>query len=150
MLDLEYIAINQLPTWDFYKSNFDLTSWATKVQSTSGAPLTHSVSYGAAESQFEKNQMTSASNEFMKMGTAGYSIMISSGDSGPYPRNNCQEFSISFPASSPYVTSVGASYITQGSTEDKGVTFSGGGFSSTFETPSYQKAAITSYFKNVD
>jgi len=31
MLDLEYIAINQLETWDFYASNFDLTAWATTV-----------------------------------------------------------------------------------------------------------------------
>mmetsp|Transcript_44114 Transcript_44114/g.67652 ORF Transcript_44114/g.67652 Transcript_44114/m.67652 type:complete len:82 (+) Transcript_44114:1027-1272(+) len=81
--------------------------------------------------------MTSASNEFMKMGTAGFSVLISSGDDGPYPRYDCSEFSLSFPASSPYVTSVGATYINSESTNDIGVIFGGGGFSSTFATPKW-------------
>jgi len=81
--------------------------------------------------------MTSASNEFMKMGVAGYSILISSGDDGPYPRSSCFTFSLSFPASSPYVTSVGATYITSDSTNDVGVVFSGGGFSKTFAAPTW-------------
>ena len=42
--------------------------------------------------------------------------MIASGDSGPYPRGDCSRFSSAFPSSSPYVTSVGATYKEADST----------------------------------
>ena len=52
--------------------------------------------------------MQSVNTNLMKLGAKGHSIFVSSGDDGPYPRNDCSKFSTSFPGSSPYVTSVGA------------------------------------------
>lgn len=72
------------------------------------APLVHSISYGEAEKNLDASTMNDANTEFMKMGTQGYTIIIASGDSGPYPRGDCTEFSSSFPGTSPYVTTVGA------------------------------------------
>ena len=63
----------------------------------------------------------------------------------------------SFPASCPYVVAVGA---TQGpeskkdeiacSSETGGIVTSGGGFSSIFKQPPYQKDAVEGFFKNSD
>ena len=66
----------------------------------------------------------------------------------------------SYPATSPYVTAVGATYASSWATPGEGeivcqankhdaVITSGGGFSALFEAPSYQKSAVSSYFSNV-
>ena len=58
--------------------------------------------------------------------------------------NRCKKFDPTWPASSPYVTSVGATYLTDSKTES-GWSSSGGGFGNIFEAPDYQKAAIAGY-----
>ena len=66
----------------------------------------------------------------------------------------------SYPATSPYVTAVGATYASSWATPGEGeivcqankhdaVITSGGGFSALFDAPSYQKGAVSSYFSNV-
>ena len=60
----------------------------------------------------------------------------------------------SFPGSCPYVTSVGATQILNGSSVRtpesacQTVIFSGGGFSNVFAMPSYQQKAVANYFAN--
>ncbi len=103
---------------------------------------------------------------------SGVSIFVSSGDDGApsdvYATNGesycacpgvfsdlTSGYNPSFPATSPYVTAVGA---TQGPTCDApetacasptgGLITTGGGFSDYFAAPSYQKKAISSYFSN--
>lgn len=96
----------------------------------------------------------------MKLGIMGVSIFVSSGDDGApgsvardHP-NKCG-YSPSFPATSPYVTAVGA---TQGpesgdltectcSSQTGAVITSGGGFSDMFTQPSYQKDAVLNFFQ---
>ena len=104
-------------------------------------------------------------SEFMKLGLQGISIVISSGDSGVAgpadddSANGClgssgQIFSPDFPASCPYITAVGATFLPPSADvnkdEETAVTRfpSGGGFSNIFPIPAYQSAAVTNYLKN--
>lgn len=113
----------------------------------------------------------------MKVGIRGVSILVASGDSGANARTDyqCTENHLNpdYPASSPYVTAVGATQITapvaqtsqqpictlnglpcaQGTSEEA-VSFdvasftSGGGFSNYVSRPSYQNTAVSSYLKS--
>ena len=64
---------------------------------------------------------------------------------------NALRFNPEFPASCPYVLSVGATQINSGATVNDPesacdrVIFSGGGFSDIFSMPSYQSAAVTNF-----
>jgi tripeptidyl-peptidase-1 len=104
----------------------------------------------------------------MKMGLQGVSILYSSGDfgvagnggqcidsaTGQFNNGTSGTFNPSFPGTCPYVTSVGATQIINGSSvnapeqSSERVIFSGGGFSNVFPMPSYQTKAIASYYTN--
>ena len=132
---------------------------ATKVISTS---------YGYNEvdltAKYEMRQCT----EYMKLGLAGTTILYSSGDYGVAGNGGqCLDpgtkmlnngtsglFNPSFPSTCPYVTAVGATQIKPGASVTapeeacETVIFSGGGFSNVFSLPSYQAAAVKSWFTN--
>jgi tripeptidyl-peptidase-1 len=96
-------------------------------------------------------------NELLELGAQGTSILFSSGDSGVSSSSGCASkdgvsFNPDFPASCPYVTSVGATKINSAGIEYAvfeptiAPTYtSGGGFSNFFPTPSYQQSAVTTY-----
>lgn len=78
------------------------------------------------------------------MGLMGLTILVSSGDSGTSALNGlCKKFDPTYPASSPYVTAVGGTYLLDG--VEVGWGSSGGGFSNVWPRPSYQDKAITAY-----
>jgi len=110
-------------------------------------PQTLSISYGEDEQTWPLAEATAVCNNFMKLGARGVSIMFSSGDSGPGAI--CEDntgsrsiFTPNFPASCPYVTTVGA---TQNVAPERVAGFSGGGFSNYFAQPTYQTGAVASY-----
>lgn len=78
--------------------------------------------------------------------------MVSSGDSGAgracqsNDGTNSTRFSPEFPASCPFVTSVGG---TQNVDPEIAFTYSGGGFSDIFCRPSYQDEAIRPYLDQI-
>ena len=94
----------------------------------------------------------------------GVSVVLASGDSGvagPAGDDNAdgclgtgQIFSPDFPATCPYITTVGATYLPPGgnvqSDSEAAVTRfgSGGGFSNIYPIPSYQKTAVSNYLTN--
>ncbi|KAL8714417.1 MAG: hypothetical protein Q9220_001750 [cf. Caloplaca sp. 1 TL-2023] len=132
---------------------------ATKVISTS-------YSYNEADltAAYEQRQC----NEYMKLGLAGTSFLYSSGDNGvagnggvcidpvtkEYNDGSSGIFNPSFPGTCPYITSIGATQIVPGASVTQPeeacetVIFSGGGFSNVFPLPSYQAAAVKSFFAN--
>ncbi|CAF1275823.1 unnamed protein product, partial [Didymodactylos carnosus] len=115
--------------------------------------------------------------EFMKLGLRGVSIVVSSGDDGVYGYNNtdCKSttFIPQYPASSPYVTTLGATYLKNqqyqqlqnappicinnplgrcvSGGDEVAVSYendhftSGGGFSNLQSMPSYQKHVVEEY-----
>ena len=104
----------------------------------------------------------------MKLGMRGVSVVVASGDSGVasrWPQEGNEDgclgprgtvFSPDFPASCPYLTSVGATYLPAGASaagdEEVAVaTFpSGGGFSNIFPRLDYQSAAVASFLADHD
>ena len=99
-------------------------------------------------------------DEFMKLGMQGTSVVVSSGDSGVGARGepclgaNGQIFSPDFPATCPYITALGATFLPPGANvrkdEEVAVTRfpSGGGFSNIYAMPDYQQAAVSNYLTN--
>ncbi len=163
-LDVEYLmAVAQnTPTTYWYDGASDsFLDWIKAVASTENPPLVHSISYGAIENSLPKFTCNSFNTEAMKLGVQGVSILVSSGDDGVanfQARSNPKKcgYNPSFPASSPYVTAVGATQGPEsGSAEiacqsDKGgVITTGGGFSTVYAAPAYQKNAISQYFGNL-
>ncbi|CAK7236917.1 hypothetical protein SCUCBS95973_009771 [Sporothrix curviconia] len=132
------------------------TAAPTNVISTS-----YSYNEGDLTAAYEQRQC----NEYMKLGLQGVTIVYSSGDfgvagngdscidpaTGAYNNGTSGLFNPSFPGTCPYVTSVGATQLLNG-TSVRGaeaacqkVIFSGGGFSNVFGMPSYQQKALQSY-----
>jgi tripeptidyl-peptidase-1 len=97
----------------------------------------------------------------MKLGMQGVSIVVASGDSGVAgpagddTANGClvngTVFSPDFPATCPYLTTLGATYLPTGADvktdQEVAVTRfpSGGGFSNIYPIPSYQSSAVNTY-----
>ncbi|KAL9021903.1 MAG: hypothetical protein Q9185_000917 [Variospora sp. 1 TL-2023] len=132
---------------------------ATKVISTS---------YGYNEADLTAAYEQRQCMEYMKLGLAGTSFLFSSGDNGvggngavcidaatkEYNDGSSGIFNPGFPSGCPYITSVGATQIVPGASVTQPekacetVIFSGGGFSNVFGLPSYQSAAVQSWFTN--
>ncbi|CRG84245.1 Aorsin [Talaromyces islandicus] len=126
-----------------------------------------SVSYGGAEDAVPQSYYERQCHEFMKLGLRGVSVFFSSGDSGVASRSGCLGndstiFNPGWPASCPYITSVGATKIPANrsvsdpevaANDPAGHPYSsayatGGGFSNIFGIPDYQADAVANYFKN--
>ncbi|KAF8340259.1 tripeptidyl peptidase A [Cantharellus anzutake] len=117
-------------------------------------PTVLSTSYGEDERFVPEDYAYSVCNLYARLAARGVTIIHSSGDSGvgtgidPTGSGPCftpvNAFSPTFPATCPYVTSVGG---TVGDPETA-ISFSGGGFSNYFPRPSYQDVAIPGYIAN--
>ncbi len=125
-----------------------------------------STSYGSNEADLTAKYEERQCMEYMKLGLQGVSILYSSGDygvagnggqcinpaTGAYNNGSSGIFNPSFPGTCPYVTSVGATMVRNGSSVRSAesaaelVIFSGGGFSNVFAMPSYQQKAVSTFF----
>ncbi|GIC88032.1 S53 family peptidase [Aspergillus udagawae] len=130
-------------------------------------PKVLSISYGGAEADLPIAYQRRQCNEWMKLGLQGVSVVVASGDSGvegrggdPTP-SNClgtegKVFAPDFPATCPYLTAVGGTYLPLGADprkdEEVAVTSfpSGGGFSNIYQRADYQKQAVDDYFSRAD
>lgn len=127
-------------------------------------PNVVSISYGSAEADLPIPYQRRQCNEIMKLGMQGVSVVVASGDSGvagrggdPTP-SNClgddgEVFAPDFPASCPYMTAVGSTYLPLGKlstshSERATNRFgSGGGFSNIYKRPDWQDKAVEQYFE---
>jgi tripeptidyl-peptidase-1 len=160
-LDVQQITSNGANTtfWSVPASNDLFVDWITAVASLPTPPLVHSVSYGSSAKEDPKLDMERFNTEVCKIGARGITVLISSGDDGAAgsgarqtPETACQGTDPSYPATSPYVTAVGATQGPEsGSAEvvcqsnTGGVVTSGGGFSNIFSTPQWQTSAVSAY-----
>ncbi|GIJ91954.1 tripeptidyl-peptidase sed1 [Aspergillus pseudoviridinutans] len=129
-------------------------------------PKVISISYGGAEADLPIAYQRRQCNEWMKLGLQGVSVVVASGDSGvegrggdPTPSNclgNGKVFAPDFPATCPYLTAVGGTYLPLGADprkdEEVAVTSfpSGGGFSNIYQRADYQQQAVDDYFSRAD
>lgn len=151
-LDIQYImgTGQGVPTWFFYTAGLvdgqePFVEWATNLNAMSTIPLVNSVSYGDFEnSGITTTYMDRLDVELKKLALRGSSILFASGDDGVGCNSKCSAFVANWPASSPYVTSVGG--VTGGRNSGfVGDRIASGGFSSYYEMPSYQKSVVANY-----
>ncbi|KAF4879100.1 Tripeptidyl-peptidase SED1 [Colletotrichum siamense] len=142
------------------------------------APSVISVSYVYNEATFSEGYLRRQCLEYLKLGLRGVSVIVSSGDTGTsHQGNSCIDpdsgnvttngthghFTPGFPASCPWVTTVGGTQLmSTNSTWKNGTSWksfppetafsisnppssSGGGYSRVFKTPFYQQGASMSY-----
>lgn len=157
-LDVQYMQAvsGKIPTTYWYDATGNFITWLTTVANTKSPPLVQSISYGVAESYLTASFVSQFNTEAMKQGAMGVTLLAASGDDGApsytVASNNKCLYNPSFPASSPYVTAVGA---TQGpenyqneiacqSNTGGGIT-TGGGFSNLMSAPSFQTKAMKGY-----
>jgi len=142
-LDVQYLtglAPNANTSFWIMSSNFGwMYEWATTVFNTLSPPLVNSISYGWYE--IEQCQSSSSppglgncdelhfadyveyirrtETEFQKLGTMGLTILAASGDNGVEPTFDCNSMRPNYPASSQFVTSVGATAVVNALLEEE-------------------------------
>jgi tripeptidyl-peptidase-1 len=157
-LDIEYIkaVAESVPLTVVYNGDYSLLRWVNQISSMSNPPYINSVSYGNDEAQQSGAEyMYTCNTAFMKAGVRGVSILFASGDQGVCGREGCGfmkiRFKPDFPAASPYITAVGGTnFLGSSIGEETTWSGSGGGFSDTFEIPSYQQHAVAAYKASPD
>eukprot|EP00929_Paragymnodinium_shiwhaense_P063177 TRINITY_DN31578_c0_g1_i3.p1 TRINITY_DN31578_c0_g1~~TRINITY_DN31578_c0_g1_i3.p1 ORF type:complete len:558 (+),score=97.98 TRINITY_DN31578_c0_g1_i3:106-1779(+) len=147
-LDTQYIVATgrNVPTWFVSQDQFDLLSFCEKTLNMTAPPSVMSISWGSGESGYDKAHMVAANTCFQKMGLQGISVFTASGDEGTGKQGlfRCTKFDPVWPAASPFVTSVGGTYLESG--EEKGWSGTGGGFSAVFPRPAYQDSVVEAFF----
>jgi tripeptidyl-peptidase-1 len=165
-LDLQYIMAvgNNVDTTFYYQGNNSdfLTSFINNVVISSTFPDVILITYGTDESSVSPASAAAFGNWAMVLSAlGGVTIVSASGDDGVGGPNvqkgtNFCSYRPRWPASCPYVLTVGA---TQGpesnrpeigcSSNTNGLITSGGGFSNLYGMHSYQKSAVATYFDTV-
>ncbi|KAI9775697.1 MAG: vesicle formation at the endoplasmic reticulum [Candelina submexicana] len=129
----------------------DLLQYLIKLPD-SDLPKVLATSYGEDEQSVPQSYARTTCNMFAQLGARGVSVIFSSGDSGPGSAcqtndgRNTTRFSPMFPASCPWVTTVGGTYDIQ---PERAKSFSGGGFSDYFGRPKYQDFAVQRYLTSL-
>jgi tripeptidyl-peptidase-1 len=166
-LDIEYImgVAPGVLTEFWYVGSLDfcgdVKQWSSDILEDD-APLVHSVSYGIQGVVWHQLgcfpwQVADIDANFAKLAANGKTIIFASGDSGSGHTNGLFPWSRgalypSWPASSPWVTAVGATRFVdqQPGQEEMAVDQfgSGGGFSKMFDAFPAQKAAVSRYLNS--
>ncbi|KGL73979.1 Tripeptidyl-peptidase 1, partial [Tinamus guttatus] len=126
-----------------HESQEPFLAWLLLLSNMSALPGVHSVSYGDDEDSLSRAYLQRVNVEFMKAAARGLTVLFASGDDGAGCRRVSRgnhTFRPSFPASSPYVTTVGGTSFKNPFLVTAEVTdyISGGGFSNVFPMPEYQ------------
>lgn len=155
-LDIQYITAVGYGVRDIYfwvtprTDNHPFTDFFADLANTSVVPLVISVSYGEAETDSTPVYLNRLNSEFQIVGLRGVSILFASGDSGVSADGTCpnNRFDPDWPATSPYLTSVGGTHLGFLETGSESAwSGSGGGFSTLFSQPAYQVAQVQNYLK---
>ncbi|KAF3901965.1 Aorsin [Orbilia brochopaga] len=128
-------------------TNEPYLDWVHEILKLSNAdlPQTITTSYGDDEHTVPQSYATEVCDQFATLGARGVTLLFSSGDSGPgsnCQRNGKKQFIPTFPATCPFITSVGGTF---GVSPEKAVGFSSGGFSNYFPRPTYQDEAVGAF-----
>ncbi|KAH9070722.1 subtilisin-like protein [Lactarius deliciosus] len=133
-------------------ANEPFLEWLEVMIELEDVPETISTSYGGEEQTFSPEYATSLCELFKQLGARGVSLLFASGDDG-VGGGDCKkndgssvvQFQPIFPATCPWVTSVG------GTTKRPEVAapLSSGGFSNVFKRPDYQTDAVLGFFQQL-
>jgi tripeptidyl-peptidase I len=119
-LDIQYIiAASPVSPTTFFSTDLKYFSdWLVLVANTAKPALVYSIGYGIEESFVTDAERDAFEIQAIKLGAMGVSIVAGSGDDGAVSRmvrtgGTCR-YAPLFPASSPYVTAVGATMVSLG------------------------------------
>ncbi|KJY02362.1 tripeptidyl peptidase-like protein [Zymoseptoria brevis] len=141
-------------------TNEPYLTWVNYVLSQPSVPFTISTSYGDDEQSVPKSYAQRVCAEFAALGARGSTLLFSSGDNGVGKNGTClsndgkntPKFQPSFPASCPYVTTVGGTKNINPEEVAYRVRngyVAGGGVSNYFPRPLYQKSAVKKYLASI-
>ncbi|XP_006885517.1 PREDICTED: tripeptidyl-peptidase 1 [Elephantulus edwardii] len=158
-LDVQYLmsAGANISTWVYsspgrHEAQEPFLQWLLLLSNESALPPVHTVSYGDDEDSLSSAYIQRVNTEFMKAAARGLTLLFASGDSGAgcWSVSGRHQFRPSFPASSPYVTTVGGtSFQNPFRVTNEIVDYiSGGGFSNVFPRPSYQEEAVARFLSS--
>ena len=155
MLDIEVVGAiaNGARIVVYFAPNTDqgfLDAITTAVHDTVRRPSVVSISWGAAESAWTAQALTSYNQAFQDGAALGVTICCASGDSGSSDGVTDGRQHVDFPSSSPYVLACGGTHIDSAGTAlsnevvwnggaSAGAT--GGGVSDFFPLPAYQQSS---------
>jgi tripeptidyl-peptidase I len=151
-LDVQYVmAVGKYVNTSTYKLGYSaniedgMLEYAYIVNNQTDPVLVQSISYGEYGGSYDNSTVQRFNYELQKMAAKGITVLLASGDNGVGcdATGSSQEFD--FP-SSPYITMVGATYVSPVSGAEIGATLSSGGFSKDYFRPSWQDAAVGAYF----
>lgn len=141
-------------------TNEPYLAWALWALAQKSLPQVISTSYGDDEQSVPYSYANSVCRAFAQLGAQGVSILFSSGDEGVGYNGTCLSndgknrtiFLPAFPASCPYVTTVGGTknFPEVVAFDPRNGYASGGGFSNYFPRPSYQDKVVPAYIKSLD
>ncbi|KAI9453962.1 subtilisin-like protein [Lactarius psammicola] len=140
-------------------ANDPYVNWLDYVLEQETIPQTISVSYGGYEYNFPPEYADKLCKTLAKLGARGVSVLFASGDWG-VGEGNCLvrdeyghvsvRFLPIFPASCPYVTSVGGTTSIKPEVEvEVAAKISGGGFSNYFPRPRYQANVVPTFLEKL-
>jgi kumamolisin len=153
MLDIEMVG-SIVPAANivvYFGPNTDagfLDAITTAIHDTTNKPSVISISWGGPESTWTAQAMTAMDDAFQAAAAMGITVCVASGDSGSTDGVGDGHDHVDFPASSPYALSCGGTSLLANQTAitsevvwNDGVSggASGGGISSFFPTPGWQK-----------
>ncbi|KAK5220497.1 hypothetical protein LTR72_007119 [Exophiala xenobiotica] len=145
-------------------TNEPYLTWTTYMSglSDSEIPQVISSSYGDDEQTVSESYAKVVCDQFAQLGARGVTLFFSSGDFGVGADGTCYSsadnttymFIPAFPASCPYVTTIGATRnypeVAASRLLSSGLTFaSGAGFSNYFSQPEYQASAVDGYVSSL-
>ncbi|THV79567.1 subtilisin-like protein [Aureobasidium pullulans] len=143
-----------LADWTNLTIHEEFLAWLNHVLDQDSIPQVISTSYGDDEHMIPYSFATSICDGFKQLAVRGVSVIFASGDDGVGSRKKkaCSApkdpFTPLFPASCPWVTSVGATegFEPEIAVESYG---SGAGFSNYFPMPPYQVDAVHGYLEKL-
>ncbi|KAH9025815.1 subtilisin-like protein [Lactarius hengduanensis] len=160
-LDVQYTEAMAYPTpLTFYSTGRgprgtedQYLSWLNYILGQENIPQTISFSYGNLENDYSRDEAMYVCSLFGQLGLRGVSVLFGSGDYGVgsgdcKAKDGSVQFVPIFPATCPFVTSVGGAR-GGGILPEVAASFSGGGFSNIFARPNYQQQAVSSYLQNL-
>ncbi|KAH8989488.1 subtilisin-like protein [Lactarius akahatsu] len=144
----EFIPDSFIPV----NTNEPFLGWLEVMTRLEDLPQTISTSYGGDEQTFPRDYATSVCELFGQLGARGISVLFASGDEG-VGGGDCRkndgtgvvQFQPGFPATCPWVTSVGGTMRRP----EVAAPFSSGGFSNVFKRPIYQTDAVLGFFEQL-
>ncbi|KAH9063919.1 subtilisin-like protein [Lactarius vividus] len=127
--------------------------WISYVLRQEVVPQTISISYGFVEKGVPLEYAKKLCDLFSELGARGASVLVASGNDGVGQGKDCVandgsgkvQFAPDFPASCPYVTSVGGTKDNP----EVAAQISGGGFSNHFPRPEYQNYVVPAFLEQL-